>query len=402
MKKGLLFLVAGLMAFGVAVQSMASARIDSLSSDVRQVEDMDIIWLYPNKALQYKNTVDWRFVGSPFTTLGSTPGDNWGGLLLEEKGLGVVGFYVSKPSRRYTAAQAATGNNFRTTFQYYWTQIGNRNPAGGTPENYVNIFWADSLGDADLGINLSYGNTGVGGQETSAYGLNVGLGFKDAGPFSEANLHLELGLAPTNIPGDKEYMGTYTVKLGGLAQSDIDADTAMRVYADLRMDQDNVQQNDYSDYGALVGIGCNHKVNGGKAVVSHGLAVDYLNITNGDPVPNNHNHINMWNLVWYGSAEVEATSWLTLRTGLVSVLVSRVYDDNAGPTYYSNEANPVWSCGFGVNWQNFVLDCNVNVSSLESLIANPEVGGGILYPSTNPSAGTGIVNVVDADLRYRF
>ena len=65
MKKSLLFLLMGLMAFGGVVKSMASTRLDGMSSDPRLVEDYDLIWLYPNKVLDYKGTADFRMNPGP-------------------------------------------------------------------------------------------------------------------------------------------------------------------------------------------------------------------------------------------------------------------------------------------------------------------------------------------------
>ena len=94
MKKSVLFLMSALIVFGATVQTHASARLDSLSLDVRQVDDIDLIWLYPNKVLEYKNTADFRLSSNGLLGNGT---NEWGGFIADESSLGgVVGVYVNR------------------------------------------------------------------------------------------------------------------------------------------------------------------------------------------------------------------------------------------------------------------------------------------------------------------
>jgi hypothetical protein len=87
---------------------------------------------------------------------------------------------------------------------------------------------------------------------------------------------------------------------------------------------------------------------------------------------------------------------LTLRAGITKVLVQRTYDSEGSPTYYDNGNGGVkFATGFGINWQNFTLDANVDVQSLENSISAVQPGRGLLF------AGD-IVTVTTADLRYKF
>jgi hypothetical protein len=418
MKKGLLTLLAGVMAFGVAVQSMASARIDSMSSDPRLVEDYDLIWLYPNKVLQYKNTFDIRLNAGPFsgggpsaTTSNATNGDfgggvnEWGGLLIEEESLGgVLGIYINRPARLYTSAHSAFSGPGMAA-RYYWYYPGANDFA---PRKLVDVFYGVALEGADLGVHVNYGDNGVGPSqiERMVLGLALGLGFTDFGPFNEANLHASYDLFSAtfegfNGPGQNETdNGISTIKVGGLFSSDADDNTSIRLSGDVQLDNWNVEDSfgfSQSAFQVLLGLGCNHKVNGGKGMVNSGFLLNWMsgNFENTSV----ENASNAWALIWASSVETEVASWLTLRTGIQKAIVGRYYEENNG--YYDTNGwpNSVFNVGFGINWQNFVLDSQVNVSSLESLIAGPNAGAGIFYPGNNAQ---GIVSVAQADLKYRF
>jgi hypothetical protein len=404
MKKGLLLLLAGVMAFSVAVQSMASARLDSMASNVWQVEDYDSIWLYPNKVLDYKNTVDFR-LNNNFGGLGNAA-DNWGGVIAEENELlgGVIGAYINRPDRLYTAAQAAGGSGFRSLFRYYWTPVGNRNHPDNNSTNILDLFWGSSMDNGALGIHLNYGNDGVGQgvNENENYGIGVGLGLNDLAGFTQANFHLHLAHQSNFDTGENlTFLGTYSIKLGTLLEAEVDKDNSLRIFGDITYNQSNADGNDYGDYGVLLGMACNHKVNGGKGLVSTGLIVDYLNVVTTANYGANSVDSHSWNLIWNASVEAEVSNWLALRTGIVSVLVSRNYTE--APSYTDNENAPVWTAGFGIKWQNFVLDGNINVATLENLLAGPNAGAGIFYPGGNGGAGNnGIVTVINADMKYKF
>src|ERR1035441_7315145 len=187
MKKALAFLFIGLMAFGASVKAMASARIDSMSTDVREVEDIDLIWLYPNKVLEYKNTADFRLNPGLGNAFGGGTAE-WGGVIAEEMSLGgVVGAYVNRPNFALTTASGLIGviNNFRNPARYYFTAPGGTT-ANATP-NIVDIFWAKDLSGTGLGIHVNYGDSGIAAIQSEDLGLDLGLGFTGAGPFSELN-----------------------------------------------------------------------------------------------------------------------------------------------------------------------------------------------------------------------
>ena len=91
-----------------------------------------------------------------------------------------------------------------------------------------------------------------------------------------------------------------------------------------------------------------------------------------------------------------------MRAGIVKNIFARTYNSLNGvnTTWFDpTNNNAIFNTGFSINWQNFTLDASVSTASLENLIQNPEVGGGIFYPSSN---NTGIVLVNTADLKYKF
>src|SRR5690349_19857828 len=99
MKKFCLFIFLGTLVLGTAMKALADSRLDGMSADARAVEDMDLIWLYPNKALQYKNTVDIRLTNSDSGYYSTWNGDynEWGGILKDAGDIGVLGVYSGRP-----------------------------------------------------------------------------------------------------------------------------------------------------------------------------------------------------------------------------------------------------------------------------------------------------------------
>jgi hypothetical protein len=403
------------MAFGVAAQSLASARIDALATDPRLVEDYDLIWLYPNKVLEYKNTVDFRLNEGPFSTGYPNNGafgggnDEWGGLLIEEETIGgVLGIYVNRPNRLYTAAHR-TNTNYGTLSGYYWYYAGGAMANGATaPWNILDVFYGTALDGADLGVHVNYGDNGIGGREVSVIGLDLGLGFKDFGPFNEANIHAsysmldwtDVGSAAPNADN-----GIFDIKAGGLIAADMGNDATLRLSADVLYNSTN-EEDFYGDsstgLNVLVGLGCNHKVNGGKAVVSHGLMIDWASLNYDDGTSY---AANRWTILWNANVEAPVTNWLTLRAGIIKALLAREYNEPGfgGAVYADADDNAVaFTAGMGITWQNFTIDGVINVSSLESWLSGPNAGAGIFYPGVNGGDGQGIVALSEIDVKYKF
>jgi hypothetical protein len=403
MKKGLLLLLAGFMAFGVAAKSMASARIDSMGADVRQIEDIDLIWLYPNKVLDYKNTVDFRLINSdPFIGGQGNGTDEWGGVIAEESSLGgVIGAYVNRPNRKYSFAHSLISglDDSRDPLRYHWTDVANDYEHDGV-NNIVDLFWAGDISGANLGVHVNYANNGIvsnGNWEEAQIALNLGLGFQSVGPFSQLNIHAGYGFMSTTEKGTptlNKDNGTSSIKLGALAQAELSDTNSLRIFADASINQDNMTDLDnfnLSSFAVVAGVSCGHKVNGGKGLVSTGFIIDYIGSNlSGSYIENSYA------VLWNASMETEVANWLTLRAGLAKALMSRVYDSDNGFTWFDNSNdNAAFNVGFGINWQNFVLDGYVDASSLEDSINDPQPGRGLFF-------GGNIVTVSGADLKFKF
>lgn len=391
MKKVLLMLLAGFMALGVSFKANASARIDSMSTDVREVEDIDLIWLYPNKALEYKNTVDFRLnaAGGAF---GNGTGE-WGGVISDESSSlgGVLGVYVNRPN----------------DFAYY-----------NNSNDDVDIFFASGMGDGSFGLRLLYSDNGITQpdlQEALA-GLELGVGFVNVGPFGQLNVHLgyamqtvtEVPPVPASSVTNKDN-GIYMVTLGVLGQSDLSDTSFVRTFLDLAMSQYNMTDlsagvTDWSDFNGQLGVALSHKVNSGKGLVNTGLILGFDNGSNKatNVTPSVTYNKDNWNIKWNGSVESQVADWLTLRAGIQKVLVSRLYESFATPTYTNDAlAGVSFKTGFGINWQNFTLNGLVTAESLENSINSVQPGNGLLF-TNNPAPNTGIVTVSEADLSYKF
>jgi hypothetical protein len=134
----------------------------------------------------------------------------------------------------------------------------------------------------------------------------------------------------------------------------------------------------------MVGLSGNRKVNDGKGLVSTGLMIIY-NTTTGTA--------DDCQLKWFGSVESKVADWLTLRVGGNTAL----YDATQLVAFN-------FATGASINWQNFVLDLNVDPASLENSIKNVQPGNGIFY-GTNINNGpttSNILTVTEADLSYKF
>ncbi|MGH7738607.1 MAG: hypothetical protein ACREL1_00525 [bacterium] len=419
MKKGLWMLLAGLMTIGTSVSAFASARLDSMGADARQVGDIDLIWLYPNMVTDYKNTVDFRLF--PYGNQGDAVNE-WGGALVDAQDLGVFGVYVNRPTDEYSNIYRLWGSGpVRPTLRYSEGQVGNLPWLMAEAVNYafdynnqVDLFWGKKFGDSSFGLHFNYGagqNTNIGGGLTTdeVYSLDAGLGLNNVGPFGTLNIHAGYAIEGMTRGTDKD-SGIYTAKLGALAISDLDADNSLHLFADAQMDgfkfdnTYNAANVDYSDWALDLGASVNRKIDGGKGLFSTGVILDY--IAGSSPSDSADFNINEWNLVWNASLEAPVSDWLTLRTGLSKLIVARVYDrtnfygdgtgyDNTSANSNLGADNVKFSTGFGITWQNFTLNASVDAASLEDSINNVQPGNGILF------AGT-ILTVETADLSYKF
>jgi hypothetical protein len=410
------FLMLACLLITVPGSVLASARLDGLSANVREVEDMDLIWLYPNKIIQYKNTVDFR-LGDNFDPF-STPGRNeWGGVITGEMGLGVIGVYVNRPfvmpsAWAPLATPAFTPFTFfpAMTFDYFF--VGGSVLLTMSNNQHLDVLWADSLGGgADLGVHVSYlNNFGLYpyGVDSQTYALGVGLGLSDFGPFSQFNLHVDYGFQ--NIAGSfggppSKDNGIYTLKAGFLAQAELGKDLFLKPFVDFQLDKTDLGGLSPSPFGSngwalVLGTTCNHSILAGKGLVATGLSFGYNNNHFDDPgvfFVGSFDEI-LYQLVWNAFMEAEVYDWLTLRGGVATNLMARGYNDGNPllPVWYDmSTSNVVYSVGFSLNWQNFTLDGGVQASSIEDSINNVQPGAGLFFPGS-------ILTVTTADLKYKF
>jgi hypothetical protein len=401
MKKSLLTLMIALNVFGVAVQSHASARLDSLSLDVRQVDDLDLIWLYPNKILDYKDTVDFRLSTNGAFGNGI---NEWGGVIADETSLGgVLGVYVNRPSYLDTPAWGVLGGFHAANdpLESYWSVPGNDDEQE-TFANIIDIFWAQNVDGAGLGIHFNYGDNGiqpVGNWETEQLALSAGLGLSAVGPFSQLDFHADYGTDFTTqigLASKSHDNGIYSIKLGGMGKLDLSDTNYFKVFVDTSMGQDNMtdlDSYDFNDTTLVLGTSWDQKVNDGKGLIATGLIGEYV----GSAVKNTYID-DGWALLWNGAVEQEVASWLTLRTGLEGAITTREYDTDGSPVYVQDNYHTGYqfSTGFGINWSNFVLDANVNAGSFEKSIGNVSPGNGLLF------ANGSLLTLSEADLRYKF
>ncbi len=410
-KKSLLLLSVLFIAFGITIQSQASSRLDSLSLDVRQVDDIDLIWLYPNQIMQYKNTADFRLNNVGSIGFGNTSGfgngvNEWGGVIAEESALGgVVGVYVNRPYLVRTPAYYVTNyfQNANDPIEGLYSNPGNDHYLGQPViNNTIDLFWAQSVGGADFGIHFNYGDNGiqaVGNWEVEQYFLSLGLGLGTVGPFSQLDLHADYGTNFTTqigLAAKNHDNGTNSVKLGGLGRLDVNDTNYFKVFADTSMNQDNLTDlngYNFSDTTLLVGGSWDQKVSEGKGLIATGLVGEYV----GASVKNSYNE-DGWVLLWNGAIEHEVADWLTLRAGLEGIMTSRDYSSNAAPTYTQNnyQTGYQFSVGYAVNVENWVWDGEAAASSLEQSINNAAPGNGLLFGNGN------LLTITEMNLRYRF
>lgn len=423
MKKSLLLLLAGLMAFfGMTAQSMASSRMDAMGADYRQFDDQDQIWLYPNKALLYKDTIDFRLYGSSDGTYqdpGSTGYDalEWGGVLKDAGDLGVIGAYFNRPAQLPSYWAESYDDNWGQYSTRDWidsTMYGQPfTPTGGTlnwtnniyanlsaninPENKVDLFWADSLNGIDLGAVVNYGDAQTYGANINQYaqdlGINVGAGFGAVGPFNNFNAHLGYQMGAYNSNNTVKDNGIYTIPFGVLGDINLDANNTLRVFLDGQLDQFALQTVGAGSYTEkdvqshfLLGSAINKKIDGGKGLASLGLFADYgdWEYTSTQTAGSPKEDISYWDLIANLSVETPVSSWLTWRAGLTRQFFSRYYNNNGGGAgsygddwlsgYGSHQGYAMFNTGLGIKVEDWTLDAYLATAALENFIGNPSFG----------------------------
>lgn len=497
MKKILLILLALGAILAAGSRAQADSRLDAMSSDPRVTDDADIIWMYPNQVLDYKDRVDFRLNNSS-GSFGSGTGE-WGGVTkdLSDMGLGggVLSVYLNRPfapsfgvySIEYWLPTGATAFwNTTESFIYQAKDApvsgvwGTGGGAAGvtmgapTPDNKFDILWAANMGGFDLGLKLDYGdnqpnspdnavtttaNNGLSSKNVDTAqteGLDIGVGMK-SDFFSQVNFHAggalgsfqdtqSLSNGPTiNSNGGKDN-GIYSFTAGTLLQHDFSADNNVRVFGDWNLSQfaatdtirvsqtgnyDDINSTDYSastKYGlmtATLGIGGNHKFDGGKSLLTSGLLVSYwsskqtANETDkplgqlGNSVYSSENDVTTWDVAWNTGIEAQLTGWLTVRAGIEKSLVNstdtKLTDTNPASATQTVETtgngslNPdgvQYHMGFGVNVEEWVLNGVVSAQSFENTIGSVQPGNGIFFDNKAGSGVGPIVTVVEADLSH--
>ncbi len=365
MKKGLLALMVGLMVLGASMRAHASARLDGMGANVYGVEDLDMVFLFPNTTLEYSNIANVR-------GLEAGAGNQYGGLILKDDAIGGMGLFTNVPT-----AGIITGK-------------GEADPLA-TP-NRFDLMWANNFSGTSFGVALNYANTSsaLGDSDPNFdrdMGINLGLGLT-ADTFSQIDIHVSYEMGSQTALGKSTSNAPSIIDFGGLAQKDLDANNDLRMFVDANLGSNEGYAKNTSDTNVLLGLAGNRKVNDGKGLVSTGIMINYIS---------NSGFPDDYQLLWFGSVESKVADWLTLRVGGNTAL----YD--ATQTVAFNFAT-----GASISWQNFVLDLNVDPVSLENSIANIQPGNGIFYgknvnnATTTPVDNSNILTVTEADLSYKF
>ncbi|HEY5038322.1 MAG TPA: hypothetical protein VIJ93_04540 [bacterium] len=381
-----------ILAFGLWSEVLGDTRIDSLSSDPRLVEDLDVIWMYPEKTLEYQDTADFRFNNSAVTglanpngfgSLGSSPTRQfeWGGVIDgKQKDIGVLGVYVNRPFAPL----------FYTVYGGYWRPVGGATPwaSSSLPSNKLDLFWAQTFGSMDFGVRLNYGDMQNNGSDYArAFGAEMGVGFKGNGAFSQANFHAGYSLG-TFQNGPIADNGIFSLSAGALLQHDMSPDDNLRFFTDFGLDQyQDTTGTNISHTLTTLGLACTHELRSGKGLLSTGLVA---NNVGGSGQAN-------WIVGWNGSVEDALTNWLVLRAGLFKVLFDR--QTSGGVTSDPTIPNTtVFNLGAELHWENWMLDARVGIRSLETDIQNFQPGNGISFSNN----GAALITLTEADLRYQF
>ncbi|HEY5039508.1 MAG TPA: hypothetical protein VIJ93_10595 [bacterium] len=299
------------------------------------------------------------------------------------------------------------------------------------------------------------GDFGFGIKNGGSFGeIDLHAGFS-LGMFSSTEVDTGSGAVAVNNDSLSDN-GIYTISAGVLARNDLDKDSTMRLFADFTLDSfgtkasittdgnnsgsstDSATDTNYqnttsqNDWNLVLGAGCNHKVNDGAAQFNTGLVGNYFSLVNkateqtqnaGAAAPTVSNlaidekDTTVYNIVWNGSVDAKVTPWLNVRGGISKNVLSRLsvksINNPVAPATVTTTstvsattaaldptAGVGYSMGFGINWQNFVLNANVSAASFETAVQTVEPAGGVLFPNSNN--GGGIVNLVEADLTYNY
>lgn len=450
MRKGLLLVLAGLMAFfGMTAKSMASSRMDAMGADYRQFDDQDQIWLYPNKALLYKDTIDFRLNGQSdgayYQQFGDVSGDynEWGGVLKDAGDIGVIGAYFNRPNQLFYGFAESNQDYYGDYSVRDWvdspmyaqpfTPVGGWSTWGNNiynnlhatiqPENKVDLFWANSISGIDLGAVVNYGDAQDYAYNTNEYaqslGINVGAGFGAVGPFNALNAHLGYQMGSYNEDNNVKDNGIYTIPFGLLGDINMDANDTFRVYADGQLNQFALQTvgagsytEKYKNDNYLLGAAINRKISGGKGLVSLGLAIAYggYEYTSNQTAGLTVEDYNYWDMIANLSVETPLSSWLTWRAGLTRMFFERYYNGgngSGGPNEYGDswlsgynngQGYAVFSTGFAVNVENWTLDSYISAGALENFIGNPGLGFVINGQGTNNQPPLEVIGM-DAKLK---
>lgn len=441
MKKALMLLLLGVMALGTGVAKAApgyadatSARSQAMNADINVVEDYDLIFTFPNKVLDYKNTVDFRM---------ADPGDtqyNWGGVLdgKYEK-IGVIGVYAHRPNM-------ATFPIMDGMSVFGYSMYGNI----PQPNPLVDLFWAKNISNLGLGVQLSYADTKQDNKETylsnsqeqkayaRQFGVRAGVGIKNLGPFQESNFavgylmgKVEVSDIDSTDPANNDKLegdGIHVLDLNANVRHDLSENDNVKLFASFTTgkfgvkDAENVTPTTANHYkfsakesNIVLGIGENHSVAEGAGLVSAGVKFQSLNYTlqnevlyadgtvelgNGDK-----DKISMTAVPLFVSVEARVKSWLVLRAGTKYYAYSRMHykhpetevggvDTNEGWGTYANDLS--FSTGFGLLWKNWTLDTVLDTNDLEDNLSNFQPGRGVFYDGGN------MLTIVKADLKYKF
>jgi hypothetical protein len=287
-------------------------------------------------------------------------------------------------------------------------------------------------------------------------GLDLGVGMK-SDYFSQVNFHGGYSLGSfqdsqtysddsSNISNySSKDNGIYTATADALLQHDFNPDNNVRLFGDWSLNQfaatDVVQDsndNNYNDAEAVnysgsskydlmvanLGLGMNHKFNQGKGLLTSGLLVSYwsskqtANETD-KPVSQTaassysaEEDTTTWDLSWNTGMELQVSGWLTLRAGIAKSVFNSTdtkltqsnpsaatqTDDTTGDgALYSGVQ---FHMGFGINFEDLVLNTVFSAQSLEQTIANVQPGNGIFFDNKTGTNVGPIVTIVEADLSH--
>lgn len=253
MKKLLLLLLIGFMA--VAPMASASIRTDGMGIMPQQAEDLDLIWLFPQKVTEY-SVVDYRM-----EYLGDT--DEWGGIIHNDPYLGHWGLYVARPFNNmddYNSTGypyiAARGGSILTGRMSWGDRLSLFDSGSGPasmigmmldivqPQNKIDLFKAFEAGNGTLGLHINYAAAGGSGSltdnegdasgpepgdmvsvemklKTRVIGLDLGYSISDLGPFK--TFDMAAGYSMGTVDGEMlaniqnaADTGTFTPEVGTL------------------------------------------------------------------------------------------------------------------------------------------------------------------------------------------